>query len=111
VPPRPRRRPRPQTSRRSGLVLIAALALVAGGCTDSGQRIAARAVERQAGVEEARCTRGARFIIQSIPTTVYVCDARVGGAQCDEYRVRLRKARPPAVTLRRRGVDCVLPVG
>jgi hypothetical protein len=68
-------------------------------------------VERQTGTEEARCTRGARFIIQQIPTTVYVCNARVGGAQCDEYRVRLRRARPPVVTLRRRRVDCFLPVG
>jgi len=108
---RPRRRPRPQTSRRSGLVLIAALALLAGGCTDSGQRVAARAVERQTGAGEAHCTRGARFIIQQVPTTGYICHVPVGGAQCDEYRVRLRKAHPPAVTLRRRRVDCVLPVG
>src|SRR5881275_462636 len=85
-------RPRPQTSRRSALAAIAALALLAGGCTDSGQRVAARAVERQTGAKEARCTRGARFIIQQIPTTVYVCNAGVGGAQCDEYRVRLRRA-------------------
>ena len=109
--PRPRRRPRPQTSRRSGLVLIAALALLAGGCTDSGQRIAARAVERKTGADEAHCTRGARFIIQQVPTTVYICHVPVGRAQCDEYRVQLRRARPPLVTLRRRHVDCVLPVG
>ena len=72
----PRPRPRPQTSRRSALVPIAALALVAGGCTDSGQRVAGRAVERQAGAGKARCTRGARFIIQQIPTTVYICHVR-----------------------------------
>ena len=73
--------------------------------------MASRAVERQTGAHEARCTRGARFIIQQVPTTVYICHVPTGGAQCDEYRAQLRKARPPVVTLRRRRVDCVLPVG
>src|SRR3954447_24579528 len=110
VPRTPRPRPRPQTSRRSALVSIAALALVAGGCTDSGQRVAARAVERETGAGDARCTRGARFIIQQVPTTVYICAVRPGGAEWAEYRVRHGKAGPPAVALRRRRVDCVLPV-
>jgi hypothetical protein len=58
---------------------------------------------------DARCTRGARVIFQAVPTTLYICDVHVGGAQCDEYSARLRKGRPPLVTLRRRRVDCILP--
>jgi hypothetical protein len=45
-----------------------------------------------------------------VETTEYVCDVHVGSARCDEYRVRFRKGQEPVVTLRRRDVDCILPV-
>jgi hypothetical protein len=90
------------------VVLLAALVLLAAGCTEARQRAAAQAVERSVG-GKARCTKGARMLGGTpVNTSVFICNVKRGDALCDRYRVTLRR-KGFVAKLQAHRVDCVLP--
>ena len=96
-------------ARSAGSAAIA-LALLAAGCEDAGQHAARRAVEAQVGGGRTQCTRTAREYVQTIPTKLYVCIVKGQDGRCDEYAA-IRRQGGFDVRPRRKGVDCLLPIG
>jgi hypothetical protein len=96
---------------RSAASVAAVLVLLAAGCgEDAAQHAARRAVEARVRGGDTHCTRTAREYLRVVPTKLYLCLVERGDGACDEYAA-IRHGRRFEVRLRRRDVDCVLPVG
>ena len=95
---------------RSAASVAIALALLAAGCEDAEQHAARRAVEAQIGGGKTHCTRTAREYVQAIPTKLYICIVQRQDGRCDEYAA-IRRQGGFDVRPRRKGVDCLLPIG
>jgi hypothetical protein len=93
-------------------VLALLLAAVATACAEAPQQRAAReAVARYAGGGKTRCTSNPiLFYTQGPAAKVFVCIVRTHGIRCDRYVAR-RSGNGYSVVLRRRDVDCTLPIG
>ena len=97
--------------RALAVIAVAAGALFAAGCgEDTAQHAARVAVQDHVGGAKTHCTQTARIYLQLQETTLYLCIVYREDGLCDSWTAR-RHGRRFTVALRRREVDCLLPVG
>ena len=96
---------------RRALIVLAATAFLAVGCgEDAGQHAARVAVQARAGGARTHCTQTAREYFKLVATKVYLCIVSRADGNCDSW-IATRKDRRFDVRLRRRDVECQLPIG